>query len=59
MVANVRWCPVLSILECFSGKPAAPLGTLAGKPIKFRLAMRDADLYSFQFAALDQRAEIR
>ena len=27
----------------------APLAALAGKPVRFRITMRDADLYAFRF----------
>jgi hypothetical protein len=33
-----------------SWKDAAPLGTLAGKPVRMRVELRDADLFSFRFA---------
>ena len=32
-------------------KPGSKLGQLAGKPVRLRFVLKDADLYSFQFAS--------
>jgi hypothetical protein len=36
-----------------SWKPGADVGKLAGRPIRLRVELKDADLYSFQFAAAE------
>lgn len=33
-----------------SWKDATPLGSLAGKPVRMRVELKDADLFSFRFA---------
>ena len=45
-------CPEIfgdAIEQEVSWKGASDLGSLAGKPVRLRFAIKDADVYSFQF----------
>ena len=35
--------------EPFSGRTGTDLSKLAGRPVRLRMLLKDADLYSFQF----------
>jgi hypothetical protein len=38
-----------ALMALAAGKPQADLGKLAGKPVRLRFILADADLFSFRF----------
>ena len=50
-------CPVMfgdTIDRTVTWKQGADVGKLAGKPVRLRFVLQDADLYAFQFASADR-----
>ena len=48
LTATTYWA-VLEDLRRFGAEPTSDLGSLAGKPVRLRFALSDADLYSMRF----------